>query len=437
MEKSKTKRYLKMALILYIAILVIATVATLGWFVFDGNANIVAESGVKITAGSNLEISRLTSDGWTDYGPEIHITKKDLDFACPDITGGVVDGKLRFYYPTVLDDYDNVLSDPSLLTELNGSEGYYMEMRVKFRTSVDMGVYLSADSFVNPLDATKLDSTYGKSTSTDYIAGAVRVAISEVNSVDENGAIASETLKHVWIPNDHIELYYETKPEQVGEQFVDTTKAYVNPSGERELFYRDVAESDPNYGSLLPYGYLGISNGQVNSYAWSYDDYSNKLVSIGNSGLVTKSSTMPTIGDACELVKFSNGGGKLMEKEVVIRIWFEGTDREADEALNGGNVTYQFSFVGVNKAEPTQEMNDMLSSLKYNSNNTLSVGDRAATLEDNILYSYDGMTWALYSPTGNNVAPLNGAPKVYVKIRETTTTKETAVRALQIENAQQ
>lgn len=437
MEKSKTKRFLKMALILYIGILVVATVATLGWFIFDGNANIVAESGVKITAGSNLEIARLTSKGWSEYGAEIHITKDELEFASPDITGGLVDGQLKFFYPTVLDDFDNVLSDPTFLEELNGTEGYYMELRVRFRTSVDMGVYLSADSFVNPLDTSKLDSTYGKQTSTDYIAGAVRVAVSEVNSVDESGNITSETLKNIWIPNDHIELYYKDVTEQVGDQLVQTNKAFVNASGDRELFYRYAAEGDPNYGSLLPYGYLGKSNGQVNTYAWTDADYYNKLVSVGSKGLVTKTGTMPTIGDACELVTFSDVGGKLTEKEVVIRIWFEGTDREADEALNGGNVTYQFSFIGVNKDEPTQEMKDKLDAIKYNSNKTFNVGDTPAALEDNILYSYNGIDWELYNPTGNNSIPLDGTPTVYVKIRETVTNKETAVRVLQIEGAQQ
>ena len=438
MEKGKTKRFLRISLILYIVILATVTVATLGWFIFDGNANIVAESGVKIKAGANLEISRWTAEnGWSAYGSEIHITSEELDFSCPDITGGIVDGQMKYYYPKVLDDNDNVVDDTSFLQELDGTEGYYIELRVKFRTSVDMGVYFSSDSFVSPVDPFKTDSTYGNQTSTDYIAGAVRVSVSEVNSVDENSRITSETLKNVWVPNDHIELYYDNVTEQVGNQLVTTNKAFVNESGEREIFYRNAVEGDENYGSLLPYGYMGISDGNLVEYAWSHEQYYSKLVSVGTSGLVTPvTGSQPTIGNACELITFdASEGGKLIEKEVVIRIWFEGTDREADKALNGGDVTYQFSFIGVNKDDATQEMNNKLSSIKYNQNNTLSLGDTAATENDGILYSYNGIDWTLYNPSGNNANPLNGASTIYVKIKETTTNKEPAVRVLQIENA--
>jgi len=440
MKKSKTKRFLRVAAIFYIAILVLATVGTLGWFIFDGNANIVAESGVKITAGSNLEISRWTKDGWTAYGSEIHINKDEMNSACPDITGGLVDGELKFFYPTMLDDSDHVLTDPDMLQLLDGSEGYYMEMRIKFRTSVDMGIYLlggEGNTVIMPVDTTKTDSTFGHMTSTDYIAGAVRVSFSEVISVNTDGSIASETFKNIWVPNENIKLEYKDFQEQIDDKLQTVNKATVTESGERELFYRD--SNHPLYGSTLPFGYIGVSNGQIKEYAWSHADYYNKLVSVGEHALAVKTpaTAMPTIGDACELITFDGTGGKLTEKEMVIRIWFEGTDREADEALNGGDVSYQFSFIGINKDAPTQETLTKLESISYNADGTLNVGDRAANETDYIAFSYNGIDWTYYNATGTNkpLADPEGTT-VYVKILETVKNKETPVRAIEIGNAQ-
>ena len=433
-KKSKGKKLLRTAVILYIVILATVTVATLGWFVFDGNAGITAEAGVKITVGNNLEISRWTKDkGWSVYGQSIEITKKEMNFSCPDITGGIIDGELKFFYPKALDDNDNLINDASLLEELNGTEGYYLELRVKFRSASEMGIYLSGDSYVSPVDTSKKNSTYGSAVSTDYIAGAARVSFSEVTEVDANGKIVSETLKSIWIPNDHIELYYDEEFQEVNGNIISHIVARVNESGERELFYRDAEEGSPNYGSTLPYGYMGVLNGEIQQYAWTVADYYNKLVTVGNGALaVENKNSATTIGNACEIVNFDGADGKLNEKEVVIRIWFEGTDREADEAFNGGEVKYQFSFVGVNKDAPTEETVSKLESIKYNTNGTLSVGDTPATVSDNILYSYNGIDWSLYNNSGINTLPIDTSyTEIYVKISETVANKETAVRVLQ------
>ena len=116
----------------------------------------------------------------------------------------------------------------------------------------------------------------------------------------------------------------------------------------------------------------------------------------------------------------------------IVRIWFEGTDREADKALNGGRVNYNLVFLGIDKTGATTEMQTKLSSLVYKADGKIYLNDgqnlTPATSEDNILFSTNGIDWTLYNPSGSNV-PLADNLKnyAYAKIRETSGTKGTEV----------
>ena len=59
--KVQTKKWIRLSVILYIAILAFATVFTLAWFVFDETAIIKTKDNMKITAGSKLEIAVVRS----------------------------------------------------------------------------------------------------------------------------------------------------------------------------------------------------------------------------------------------------------------------------------------------------------------------------------------------------------------------------------------
>ncbi len=426
-KKKINNRLLKISIILYAVLIAVVGVFSVAWFVTNKRVEIGVNEEISLAVGNNLEFA-LVEDATKDpdWRSKIVLSPKS-DRNYPDVTAGLVGDELKFYYPTVLDDHDNVLPNSEYLSELTGDEGYYIQLRLKFRASVNMGVYLTDESFVKPIKTSKIDSAYGE-ISTDYIAGAARIAFSEITETDADGKILKETLKNVWIPNDKYELYYKEVDTTVEGQTVKTTRAFVDDDGKRESFYRDVTdENDPNYNNAAPYGYLSVVNNQIRYNAWAEEDYCKKLVTVGNSLLASSGlDNEPVINSAKELLTFTSDG-TLQEKELMVRIWFEGTDREADKALNGGKVNYNLTFLGIDKKEASEENETKLNSLAYGVDGKLYLNSEPATEKDNLLYSYNGIDWNSYSPTGSNVAPLKDNEKnyVYVRIRETTTNKET------------
>ncbi len=435
-KKKVNKKLLKVSIILYIVLIAVVGVYSLAWFVTNKRVEIGVNEQIQIAVGNNLEFAYIEDASLDpEWRSKVSIAT-DGEKNYPDITGGLVNGNLEFYYPTLLDDHDQIYSDSSLLQKLTGEEGYYIQLRLRFRTSVNMGIYLSSESFVNPVNTEKTDSTYGD-ISTDYMAGAVRIAFSEVTEQDENGAILAEELKNVWIPNDSFELYYEDVESVVDGKTIHVNKAFVKADGERERFYRDITdEEDPNYHNDAPYGYLGVVNNQITYNAYTEEDYYQKKVTVGTENLASQENGLPIINSAKELLTFTANDGNLIEKDLVVRIWFEGTDREADKALNGGNVNYNLKFIGIDKTKATTS-EEMAETLVYNADGTLSFSingeNTPVETKDNVLYSFNGIDWDLYNVSGSVTAPLVNNTKnyVYVKIRESAAEKETSVYRLE------
>jgi hypothetical protein len=213
--------------------------------------------------------------------------------------------------------------------------------------------------------------------SADHIAAATRVAFVEV--VD-----GVEVLRSLWIPNDKTQLYYD-----------ENGIPNVNTAGERE-----------------PYGYLRLNEDHMENYMYSIEDILSGSLIVGDPQSQEAVDTgdviiPPTIGMNKPILSFD--GSKLEEKELIIRIWIEGTDREANAALNGGDMTYKFAFTGIVKDIPDEQ------ELTY-TDAGLFYGTEAAT---DLVYSINGIDWLSYSNETLKNAISDDIGKFYVRKKET------------------
>ena len=106
--------------------------------------------------------------------------------------------------------------------------------------------------------------------------------------------------------------------------------------------------------------------------------------------------------------------GKFDYKRMIIRIWFEGTDREASEALAGGKVAAKFKFTGINKAAPSAADVNALDAVEYNSSSKTLTG-----VLSGMYFSTDGYTWTAYNATKPNLPKLSSGMTVYLRYNET------------------
>jgi hypothetical protein len=382
---------IKIAIVLYIAIAMAITGTSVAWFVTNNNVEVAPTDDISITADSRVEIS-MDGEVW---GSSLQMTHEITQYA--DVSGDGID----FWFPRYLSDSDEVdLGNKDAFEHVNTiepgkSDPYFITLRLKLRSASALDLYLDGSikdgecvSYVAPKEATKVQGENGTLSytrpsplnpelSADYIAAATRVAFVEV--VD-----GVEVLKSVWIPNDKIQVYYDSN----GVPRIDM-------SGEREA-----------------YGYLRLNEGQMENYIYSVEDMLSGSVIVGNpqSHEAVKnadgSMTPPVIGMNKPILSFD--GSKLEEKELIIRIWIEGTDRESCAALNGGDMLYKFAFTGIVKDVPAEQ------ELTY-ADRGLFYGNDEAT---DLVYSLNGIDWFSYSnETLKNAIP-EKVNKFYVRKRE-------------------
>ncbi|MBE6605018.1 MAG: hypothetical protein E7639_04875 [Ruminococcaceae bacterium] len=408
--KKSTKKNLRTAALLYVIVLVVALGVSFAWFINNREVEVRSGDNMVITVGSHLEVGIVSNLG--AVGSWGSLATINASKACPDITG---DGT-HFYFPTTLDTSDMPdLNDTETFIYINdqdNAEEYYIQVKLKFRTALPMDVYLSNTSQVYPEDLNTPDDLSG-SISSDVIAGAVRVGISEI-TVDENGK-EIETLKSIWIPNDRYQLIPPTEDASIS----------FNESGEREQ-----------------YGYLSPDNGvwdenttsMVQRY-WTEMDYASGRVLVGNGQLASEATTsgsqnVPAMANGGIPLLSFNGSGTMEEKVMVVRIWVEGTDREAHTNLNGGRIKYSLNFIGIEKSGYTEE--------EQADFNGITLGDaglryaNGTAVGDEVLYSYNGIDWASYSasnPNFNDDVTANGNT-VYIRMAESATKRPSAARKL-------
>lgn len=410
----KKRRYSRLVIIVNIVLLCALATATFSWFIFDKNASVHSDGNMSIMAGSGLEIYYKGS--WDNY----HSIGTNM-VTYPDITG---DG-VHFYCPIVLDNHDMTLDDPTTFTHIDSEnkDKYYISIDLKFRTSEAVEVYLSNESAViGPnIDAENLpdgnQSVSGKH-SRDGIAGAVRVAFVE------NADSTSPSAK-IWIPNDKYELIKNE----------DGKTEFTTNSQEREIFttVETEVETDRKITTKYPYGYqLNVENKMEDRY-WTDKEYCNGKVVVGNNlAKVADSDSTAMINDAVPVLDFTdNEDGRVKEKSLSVRIWIEGTDREADKALLGGQLKYMFKFVSIKKsADAENEAN--IQNISYdNESRTFSLNE--ATLDDaGIEYSFNGIDWNDYTGQSIETELVNSNDDIHIRYKETNDKKRSSVKTFSL-----
>lgn len=373
--KERTRKYVKLSLILYVALLSAAVIATVAWFVSGQTASIKTSDDMVIRAGEQLEIS-IDGENWMSS-----IGLPTGNQVIPDITG---DGA-NFYYPTALDSNDEpIMSDASTFLDVsdNPNGEYYIELKVKLRTAAQTKVYLSNESYIRPKDLTGKNDL-SETVSKDILAGAVRVCFFEEGKEESDRAI--------WIPNAHYELV-------------------SNGSG---FSFRENGKREEKYRYLLP----DTATNKMTEHVWGIDDFKTGKVMVGDAALASpaqtdedgnKISAMTNGGSA--ILSF-DGGSEMTEKTLVIRIWLEGTDREAHTTLVGGAFDYNLSFISVNE----KNNNNPLASVKWENNQLTGIPDDVS-----VLYSFDAIDWHTYS---NMISDAGARTTMYVRAKETASKK--------------
>lgn len=369
--KERTKKYLKLSLILYVVILCIAVVGTLAWFDFNREVEIAPQDEAKIMSGKNLDICVVDAEGKaSSWGNSIEIDKPEK---MPDISMNP-DGTFWYPKPSALDKNDNIIcgkEGKGCFDNVTDKDGYFVKIPLKVRANKALSVYLDDSSFVKGISIVEGETS---TTSQDAIAGAARVAFFE-----------GSTLKTVWVPNENYQLGMTAD----GGFKVDLT-------GKPEGGYKYLNVVD----DMVPEGRENL-------------DWDSRLISVGDAALVsgegTDDDTKPLyVNEATPLLTFDEAG----EKELTVYVWIEGTDREAKTALAGGTIAYELMLIGVEaKAEPLIDIN----AVTYDSGSFFCEGENVNT---KILYSVDGEKWTIYGPNNPNVADIK-----YICVAETATEK--------------
>ena len=397
---SNNKRMIKVSLVLYIVIAFVITGTSVAWFVTNKKVEVAPTDDISITVDSRVEIS-VDGEVW---GSSLQVDPNITQYA--DVSGNGID----FWFPRYLSDSDQVdLGNRDAFEHVNTrdpekSDPYFITIRLKVRSATAMDLYLDgtigedgkSSSYVSPKEVNKVQGEGGISSytrpsplsadlSADYIAAAARVAFVEV--VD-----GVEELRALWIPNDKTQLYYDSNG-----------IPRVNTAGDREA-----------------YGCLQLNDDEMENYIYSVEDMLGGSIIVGDpqsqdAKEIADGMIPPVVGMNNPIISFD--GTKLEEKELIIRIWIEGTDREANAALNGGDMIYKFAFTSIVKSLPEeQELTFTEQGLFY--------GDSEA---GDLVYSVNGIDWSTYSNKSLGNAIPDDVNNFYVRKKETVACKAGAI----------
>ena len=392
----KNKKKL-IGLITFYLIIIFTVTTTFAWFFINKEIEVDYGSEIVCEAGTSLEISMLeginqetSEEQWSDYSGYVK-----YDGVIPKIEDITGNGK-ELYRPTAIETNPETGElYPVGLTAANkiDSQGYgdFIELELKLRTTSTMNVYLSGESLVNPITTSDTDRNVFGKFSKDYIAGAIRVAILEK---DDDG---NEELKMIWAPNPKIEL------------IKNSNNTYdLDPDGDIETYYY--------------YKFDSVS-GKVIKYQVGSEEYASKLFVLGSTN-----TTESMVNNSPVLAELTPSLDEIVEKRMVVRIWFEGTDREADQALGGGQVKMNLKFIGMlEKENHSEDVITMMDSISFT--NEDGIVTEITNVTDDVYYSIDGYTWLQCNESGvssliEKINVRTSELKVYLKYLESPTCYE-------------
>jgi hypothetical protein len=354
---------------------------TVAWFYLNEEVTIGYGNSIFCEAGDSLEIALVkngTPSRWSSM-----IDHSAGDFSVVDITG---DG-YHLYRPSEIDEVQQPVGFVPAISSLDDESSFdYIEMEVAFRSLSKMNVYLSDESYIQPVNPDDDGSNIYGDFSRDYIAGAMRVAI-----------IDGSDVRMLWAPNSQYELV----------RHGDGTFSFrtgLNGNSTRENSY--------SYYVRDPEG--SFSEQQVTA-----DEYAAKKFIVDSTGASKAYS-----GNSASLISLNPASeGEYDQKTVKIRIWFEGTDREAHQALAGGNVNVKLKFVGINKEEAEETKQRDIENITFND----ATGEFDG-LRDGMVFSTDGLKWNTYHSGNSNLPALESGSSIYIKYPESDTHFETVYR---------
>lgn len=358
-------------------ILLLALVGgTLAWFYLNEEVTVNYGNSIFCEAGDSLEIALVEGGLASRWSSAIDY--RSGEFTTVDISGN----GYNLYRPAEIDEYQQPKGFNPAVSSLENSGSYdYIELEVSFRSLSKMNVYLSEESFIEPVNPDAAGNIYGNF-SRDYIAGAMRVAIVE-----------GDELKMLWAPNSQYQLV-----QNANGSF--SFRNGVNGNSTPETSYSYYAENE---------------EGDVVLNTVSAEEYASKTFVVDSTG-----ANKTTGGNSAVLVSLNPATeGTYDQKTVRIRIWFEGTDREAHQALAGGNVNVKLKFVGVYK-ETDEDKQNAIDSITFNQERGTFGGVAAG-----MVFSMDGRNWTEVNATASNLPVLQSESSIFFKYPETDTHYET------------
>ena len=317
-EKAR-KTYLQ-NLIMMLVMAVSIILAVFAWFDNTKSANI---DSVEVNSDANNSVqqriivnypdSTSYDSGWQAESINLQEAIGTFEYAA-DISGN----GLNYYRPQVDNQGNPVASEGAWVLDTTPVANQdYVVYDLYMRSTMQSNVYLTPSSYVIP-ETTTFDanvSLYQDYVThlripKNYIAGAARVAFLKVTTV---GGTDTETLRSIWVPNSAYELTSRTE----------------NPK-----FLTDFA----------------FNTGGTAEAAYNY--YNGSAVTALSSGSYFTTIKMPTVNTTDtpifqinDAVNPDNNDGFSYVSHFRIKIWIEGTDREAHTALAGGNISTHFDFI--------------------------------------------------------------------------------------------
>lgn len=402
------------SLILSVALSVNVTFA---WFFLNTDVEVEYGSEIVCETGTSLEVSMY--EGLDSSGKEIwsthsnKVSKGTVSAKLQDITG---DGQNLYTAGTLKADSNGTLIPSNFAVASNiDSTGYgdFIELRVQLRSSSPMDIYFGKASTILPVyDGANDNNIFGKF-SKDYIAGAMRVAVIEGTSAK------SGDLKMIWAPNPN---YYLRK---------ENNGTYT--------FFTD--------GLVEEYKYYKL-DGEGNSslHIVTADEYFNKQFIYGNVGADdTMINGSPLLSSLTYQEKDDAANRRVAGfwySDLVVRIWFEGTDREANQALSGGQAKMNVLFNGIQRKDALQANEDALSAVRLVTKTDV-YGTKYVfeNVTEDMYFSSNGKDWTKVQITGstNNIPTANvtnimdASPDkktytLYFKIPETLDHRESSLK---------
>ncbi len=357
-------------------ILLIALVGgTLAWFYINQEVTVNYGNSIFCEAGDSLEIALVENGVPSRWSSSIDYSTGT--FTTVDISGN----GYHLYRPAEIDENQQPVNMIPAVSSLESGVGYdYIELEVSFRSLSKMNVYLSDESFIAPVNPDDSSSNIYGNFSRDYIAGAMRVAV-----IDDTG------LKMLWAPNSDYQLIQ---------------------NGNGTYAFKSGGDATPETSY---YYYEEDENGNLVQKEVSADLYASKTFVVDSTGAGNGYT-----GNSAAVVSLNpEREGAHAQKTVRIRIWFEGTDREAHQALAGGNVNVKLKFIGISK-EIDEEKQNEINRITFDQENSTFSG-----LSEGMVFSTDGRQWTEYNPANSNLPVLETGSSVFIKYPETDTHYET------------